>query len=622
MAAPATDAGRRHGRLPDRHRRRSAYRPRRAASWRGRHAPGSRRLPVRARQRERSGSSATPAGRSRSARPGRRPQPRCRPSRSVTTTSSTTQGEWTGACADDRLVRPRRVGRSLRGADRAAAELVHALDALQRLGPVGPARPARIERPALLPRAARSSSGGSSQAAAALVHARRRAGSRCGSGAWASRARTHRRRLPGDLPDQPGRQQAPDARRRAEPRRDYEDIALRSGVTAHARTRATSRSPRRHGIRRSRTSTTTASRSVREQGQRRAAARLRHEGPEQPPHRPGRRDLRGGGDAAGIVDFGRPAARRWSTSTATGCRTSSRSSAERTSSCGATSGRATRRDPAPMGHWLGVDLDQDAPNHDAIGAWIDVRAGDVQREREVTVGGGHASGQLVPDPFRPRRRDDGRGAGDLARRRGRAVAAGRGGPRRPDRARRCQRREPLAPSRSRGHVCTRVGPSRRGDAARLRTPGRSTPDAARRRCMPRASSDCASAWIKRGYDRLVVYADREHSANLAWLTGFDPRFEEAILIVGADRRTGHPRRQRVLRDGRRRARCRCDVIDSRTSACRASRATGRDRSPRSSATRASRTAHVSASSAGSRTRDRAMLDVPSFLADELRRLVG
>ena len=36
----------------------------------------------------------------------------------------------------------------------------------------------------------------------------------------------------------------------------------------------------------------------------------------------------------------------------------------------------------------------------------------------------------------------------------------------------------------------------------------------------------------RGYDRLVVYADREHSANLAWLTGFDPRFEEALLVVG------------------------------------------------------------------------------------------
>jgi Xaa-Pro aminopeptidase len=37
----------------------------------------------------------------------------------------------------------------------------------------------------------------------------------------------------------------------------------------------------------------------------------------------------------------------------------------------------------------------------------------------------------------------------------------------------------------------------------------------------------------RGYDRLVVYADREHSANLAWLTGFDPRFEEAALVCGS-----------------------------------------------------------------------------------------
>jgi hypothetical protein len=39
---------------------------------------------------------------------------------------------------------------------------------------------------------------------------------------------------------------------------------------------------------------------------------------------------------------------------------------------------------------------------------------------------------------------------------------------------------------------------------------------------------------QRGYERLVVYADREHSANLAFLTGFDPRFEEAILVAGPD----------------------------------------------------------------------------------------
>ena len=37
-----------------------------------------------------------------------------------------------------------------------------------------------------------------------------------------------------------------------------------------------------------------------------------------------------------------------------------------------------------------------------------------------------------------------------------------------------------------------------------------------------------------GFDRLVVWADREHSANLSYLTGFDPRFEEAVLIVGAE----------------------------------------------------------------------------------------
>ena len=36
----------------------------------------------------------------------------------------------------------------------------------------------------------------------------------------------------------------------------------------------------------------------------------------------------------------------------------------------------------------------------------------------------------------------------------------------------------------------------------------------------------------RGFDRLVLFADREHSANIAWLTGFDPRFEDAILVVG------------------------------------------------------------------------------------------
>jgi hypothetical protein len=46
------------------------------------------------------------------------------------------------------------------------------------------------------------------------------------------------------------------------------------------------------------------------------------------------------------------------------------------------------------GKWIEVKLEQPAPNRDAIGAWVEVRCDgtDVMR-REITVGGGHASGQ-------------------------------------------------------------------------------------------------------------------------------------------------------------------------------------------------------------------------------------
>ena len=43
-----------------------------------------------------------------------------------------------------------------------------------------------------------------------------------------------------------------------------------------------------------------------------------------------------------------------------------------------------------------------------------------------------------------------------------------------------------------------------------------------------AAADAAAA---AGLDALLVYADREHFANLAYLTRFDPRFEEALLIL-------------------------------------------------------------------------------------------
>jgi enediyne biosynthesis protein E4 len=57
-------------------------------------------------------------------------------------------------------------------------------------------------------------------------------------------------------------------------------------------------------------------------------------------------------------------------------------------------GSGTPDAPAPMGHWIGVRLQQPAPNVDAIGASVDVRVGDEVVTREITVGGGHASGEL------------------------------------------------------------------------------------------------------------------------------------------------------------------------------------------------------------------------------------
>jgi hypothetical protein len=56
-------------------------------------------------------------------------------------------------------------------------------------------------------------------------------------------------------------------------------------------------------------------------------------------------------------------------------------------------GRGDAERPAPTGHWLAVRLQQPAPNVDAVGAWLEVRAGARTTSREVTVGGGHASGE-------------------------------------------------------------------------------------------------------------------------------------------------------------------------------------------------------------------------------------
>jgi hypothetical protein len=50
--------------------------------------------------------------------------------------------------------------------------------------------------------------------------------------------------------------------------------------------------------------------------------------------------------------------------------------------------------PEPQGAWVALALQQSGGNVDAIGSWVEVRVGDRTVDRQVTVGGGHAGGQL------------------------------------------------------------------------------------------------------------------------------------------------------------------------------------------------------------------------------------
>lgn len=125
----------------------------------------------------------------------------------------------------------------------------------------------------------------------------------------------------------------------------------------------------------------------------------------------------------------------------------------------------------------------------------------------------------------------------------------------------------------------------------------------------------------RGYDRLIVYADREHSANLSFLSGFDPRFEEAVLILGP---SGEPA---ILVGNEcygmagaaplpmRRIRFQDLSLPSQP----------RDRSQPLGAILADE-GIASGSHVGvlgwKAYRDRARMEVPAFLVDELRRLTG
>jgi hypothetical protein len=46
------------------------------------------------------------------------------------------------------------------------------------------------------------------------------------------------------------------------------------------------------------------------------------------------------------------------------------------------------------GHFIELKVEQPGANRDAIGGWIEVKRGDVTMRREMTIGGGHVSGEL------------------------------------------------------------------------------------------------------------------------------------------------------------------------------------------------------------------------------------
>jgi hypothetical protein len=57
-------------------------------------------------------------------------------------------------------------------------------------------------------------------------------------------------------------------------------------------------------------------------------------------------------------------------------------------------GTGNAAQPRAMGNWVALNIAQPGSNTSAIGAWVEVRVGDRIQRRELTVGGGHAGGQL------------------------------------------------------------------------------------------------------------------------------------------------------------------------------------------------------------------------------------
>ena len=128
-------------------------------------------------------------------------------------------------------------------------------------------------------------------------------------------------------------------------------------------------------------------------------------------------------------------------------------------------------------------------------------------------------------------------------------------------------------------------------------------------------------------DTLVIYADREHCANLCWLTGFDPRFEEALLIVSSGQTPT------LLAGPENLGRAQKSMIEVEARLYPPFGLLGQDRSQTPALAEVLTSAGVAAGQRvgvlgwkyyGARESDRPSewLEVPAYIADALRRLVG
>src|SRR5947207_5864770 len=222
-------------------------------------------------------------------------------------------------------------------------------------------------------------------------------------------------------------------------------------------------------------------------------------------------------------------ARRSSTSISTACSTWSRSTPERRPGSGATSAAARR--PGRSRWATGSSCGSRSPGrtmmrseHGWRSAW-ETRSRGASWSSAVATSGASWVGPTWASARRRRRTCASPGP---------MVRFGRGSPSRPTGSGRS-----TVPRQRR--VCGSLDhPTMTGMGARLATielPDFGMPESTP--YLPKAIYEdrierLRARAAERGYSRLVVYADREHSANLSYLTGFDPRFEEAILVLGPD----------------------------------------------------------------------------------------